>query len=965
MFLRKLTHITIFLLSFVFIFPAQADAEWGLGIESGAYIPLTGELSNFPRFQTFDSWISNDGTYGAFLVDESGICVLKTWEINGDPKSFAVLDQITLAGNPSSNLVCYSAKIVKSQNGLQPSGVIPVVISEYYKTDAFHQTKVHFVKTNNMLFGGTTVGVSNLYLSTGGARNGYVEQILVSQPETNERQESPSDFSVAILRRENDQKKAYANDYRLEYFTIDNHSDPEPYEPWANRTFTRQSTLTLTRNISDIGIASDINLRNIVIYGLNKANSNQRTNFTMRVGRVYNNKLLWGSVKNISSLERINSLPKFSISEDGSKFAASWLVSGSNNFIVKSRAGNIQGSNVNFGPISNITNSVTKISNLDFSLSGNGNVALFSYEMSDDELNLKVGQISSSNTFEIGEEQFLNNVLTPGGIPKTLINFDGDKAFSFWANYADSGNSPIYSSLGKIDGTNSVWTNPQDSTDISEEIRVNGDDIKLAERSPYTPIFQFNNSFTNGLVNTLRGGPFTIFIVDLDFDSPTFNLLNLTPPVIEGEAGIEQDWTLDAGLWQGESQLNIDWWRCDDFDDTILAPEETLTAPTGCQQISTNNESIYKTTPNDGGKYLRASVTAYNLDFDYSLTAWTQTSEEILLPPAPGTNPPTIETDFKVGESLLVNSNGTWENDTDIEFKYEWFLCDTTDTSVRLNPKTPPSGCKSILNETKNEIAIKSSFENKFLRAKVTAINPSGRYAIYTKTTPRIYQIPTPPVNVQITGNSAVGKTLTAPITNWKGRDNKYAYRWFRCESLQIKSTTTLPAGCTLITGATSSNLTLTTLHRATPPDKNYLISEIKGTNPGGITTIFTASSKAVIRPPVQGTTGTLPRVINSTPASETIDGVEYLKFQAENSTWTGDFLTYSYRWYLCTNFSTSTSSATSIPTNCKLVVGETSSNINVQKSTNLNKYLRVVVGASNEVSTIQGVLSRTGPQIK
>lgn len=965
MFLRRLTHITIFLLSFVFILPAQADVEWGGGIGSGEYIPLTGELSNFPRFQTFDSWISNDGTYGAFVADESGICVLKTWAISGDPKSYNFLDQKNLGGNPSSGIVCHSVKIVKSQNGLQPSGVIPVVISEYWKSDAAHQTKVHFVKTNNMLIGATTVGVSNLYSTTGEFRNGYVEQILVSQPQTNERQESDSDFSVAILRRENEQKKAYANDYRLEYFTLDNHYDPEPYEPWANRTFTRQSTLTLTRNISDIGIASDINLKNIVIYGLNKANLNQRTNFTMRVGRVYNNKLLWGSVKNISNLERINSLPKFSISEDGLKFAASWLVSGSNNFIVKSRAGNIQGSNVNFGPISNITNSVTKISNLDFSLSGNGNVALYSYEMSGDELNLKVGQISSSNTFEIGEEQFLNNVLTPGGVPKTLINFDGDKAFSFWANYADTGNSPIYSSLGKIDGTNSVWTNPQDSTDINAEYIVNDDSIVTAEGNLYTPMFQFNNSFTNGLVNTLRGNQFAIFIVDLDFDSPTFNLLNLTPPVIEGEAGIEQDWTLDTGLWQGESQLNIDWWRCDDFDDTILAPEETLIVPTGCQQITTNNESIYKTNPNDGGKYLRASVTAYNLDFDYSLIAWTQTSEEILLPPAPGTNPPTIETDFRVGETLYVDSNGTWENDTDIEFKYEWFLCDTTDTSVRLNPRTPPSGCKSILNETKNEIAIKSSFENRFLRAKVTAINPSGRYAIYTKTTPRIYQIPTPPINVLITGNSAVGKTLTAPITNWKGRDNKYAYRWFRCESLQIKSTITLPAGCTLITGATSSNLTLTTLHRATPPNKNYLISEIKGTNPGGLTTIFTASSKAVIRPPVQGTTLTLPRVINSTPASETIDGVEYLKFQAENSTWTGDFLTHSYRWYLCTNPSTSTSNATSIPTNCKLVVGETSSNINVRKSTNLNKYLRVVVGASNEVATIQGVLSKTGPQIQ
>jgi hypothetical protein len=67
----------------------------------------------------------------------------------------------------------------------------------------------------------------------------------------------------------------------------------------------------------------------------------------------------------------------------------------------------------------------------------------------------------------------------------------------------------------------------------------------------------------------------------------------------------------------------------------------------------------------------------------------------------------------------------------------------------------------------------------------------------------------------------------------------------------------------------------------------------------------------------------------------------------------------------LCTNPSTSTSNATSIPTNCKLVVGETSSNINVRKSTNLNKYLRVVVGASNEVATIQGVLSKTGPQIQ
>ena len=61
-----------------------------------------------------------------------------------------------------------------------------------------------------------------------------------------------------------------------------------------------------------------------------------------------------------------------------------------------------------------------------------------------------------------------------------------------------------------------------------------------------------------------------------------------------------------------------------------------------------------------------------------------------------------------------------------------------------------------------------------------------------------------------ISGTTAVGQVLSATSGAWSyGPTPKYSYQWFRCSTATQSASTTLPARCTIITGATKSLYTL------------------------------------------------------------------------------------------------------------------------------------------------------------
>lgn len=93
-----------------------------------------------------------------------------------------------------------------------------------------------------------------------------------------------------------------------------------------------------------------------------------------------------------------------------------------------------------------------------------------------------------------------------------------------------------------------------------------------------------------------------------------------------------------------------------------------------------------------------------------------------------------------------------------------------------------------------------------------------------------------------ITGMAKVGKVLTAQKGTWIGSPSTitYAYAWVVCNSAGLKSST-LPAGCSYITGATTltHTLTLAQLYK-------YIRVRVAATNSTSTTYLFSATTAQV-----------------------------------------------------------------------------------------------------------------------
>jgi hypothetical protein len=93
-----------------------------------------------------------------------------------------------------------------------------------------------------------------------------------------------------------------------------------------------------------------------------------------------------------------------------------------------------------------------------------------------------------------------------------------------------------------------------------------------------------------------------------------------------------------------------------------------------------------------------------------------------------------------------------------------------------------------------------------------------------------------------ITGTPQVNKTLTAGAGSWSGFPAPtYGYAWYRCSGA-AGAGTSLPAGCTAISGATAST------HKVVAADKTkgYLVVRVKATNSEG--SVYKYSATVQIR---------------------------------------------------------------------------------------------------------------------
>jgi hypothetical protein len=150
------------------------------------------------------------------------------------------------------------------------------------------------------------------------------------------------------------------------------------------------------------------------------------------------------------------------------------------------------------------------------------------------------------------------------------------------------------------------------------------------------------------------------------------------------------------------------------------------------------------------------------------------------------TSPPTIEGEFREGQTLRAG-NGIWANNP-TSFTYQWQRCDSTGLT----------NCRNIQGATNQRYELRQADVGRTMRVLVTARNADGSTTanstqsevVAEDAAPRNTALPT------ITGTPTVGEELTATRGTWSGAPDSYRFQWLRCD--------TAGNNCTNVAGATS-----------------------------------------------------------------------------------------------------------------------------------------------------------------
>ena len=202
---------------------------------------------------------------------------------------------------------------------------------------------------------------------------------------------------------------------------------------------------------------------------------------------------------------------------------------------------------------------------------------------------------------------------------------------------------------------------------------------------------------------------------------------------------------------------------------------------------------------------------------------------------------------------------------------------------------------------------------------------------------------PTYSVAPALSGYIGVGQRVTSTQGTWSGAAS-YSYQWFRCTVVAFTetsvTTSTQPAGCSAISGATAISYVTTTTDVG-----KYLRLQVRARKTVGSDTnarwVYTASTAAVGRSPIVSTSAP-PKIAGTTAKRGK-------RLNGSKGTWsytTG--ATYEYQWLRCTKRGTAT--ATARPSDCSAISSATTLTY-TPVTADRAKYLRFMV----TVTTPQG----------
>jgi hypothetical protein len=259
-----------------------------------------------------------------------------------------------------------------------------------------------------------------------------------------------------------------------------------------------------------------------------------------------------------------------------------------------------------------------------------------------------------------------------------------------------------------------------------------------------------------------------------------------------------------------------------------------------------------------------------------------------------------------------------------------------------------PAGCVAITSANATTYTSTSSDLGSYLTAQVGGTNTLGfglAGAISTVSVGFPFDTTAPTVS----GSAAVGSTWTLNTGTWTGTPlPTIVQAWLRCNAPIATAFTTVPAGCTAISGANGTTY-LSTLSDV----GKYLTTQLGGSNSMGFTLAGAVNGTAIqlaapantVAPTVSG-----PTTIGST-------------WTLNTGTWTGSPTpTIVQAWLRCTH--PVTAAFTTVPAGCVAIGGATSTTY-VTTTADAGKYLTAQLAGSNASGfALAGAMSGTAIQL-
>ena len=454
---------------------------------------------------------------------------------------------------------------------------------------------------------------------------------------------------------------------------------------------------------------------------------------------------------------------------------------------------------------------------------------------------------------------------------------------------------------------------------------------------------------------------------------------NTVSPSVSGDSRVGQTLSAQAGTWIGSPTVShtYKWYSCS------VAASAGVNPPAGCNLIPGATSSTYVIPPTLNGSRIVLQVGGTNASNGVSNPVFASSASTSIVTQVPtNSSAPAVSvvTGFPTGANSAPTvratststkyslTTGTWTGNATIAYAYKWYSCDASAVAG----STLPDNCEQIVGATTNQFQVEVDQVTKHIIGEVIATNSVGTSSRFSASQGPVTRVPVATVEPGIDPDvrETVGNPITASAGTWAGSPTpNLAYQWFSCTRQVTSVVSTLPTGCTTITGATALTFTPTTAQFGAAPNPKFLTLRVTATNTATGTapttnnapvTRFTVSNQAVAAAPVltatNRTSSEVLRASTTTPANSVIT-VEVGLWPTGVSTATG----YTYQWLACDTASAGVDTA---PAGCSEIAGATSRTFSVT-SAQEGKHVMAKVTYSSPTVTARSWWTRSAGAVQ